>query len=176
MVFDNSDNLIKLVSLIKGQKFQYKPLKTEFSKLADIYVEDPWLSLVEKKADTDVTKQRNTTIMENILFEFNKAELQPQSQLTLDKVVLALKNNEQLSIELSAHSDSKGSDSYNLILSERRANSAKNYIISKGIDANRIIAKGYGESKLLNNCGNDVICSDDEHAINRRLEFKLIFK
>lgn len=176
MVFDNSDNLIKLVSLIKGKKFQYKPLKTEFSKLADIYVEDPWLSLVEKKAGTDVTKQSNTTIMENILFEFNKAELQPQSQLTLDKVVLALKNNEQLSIELSAHSDSKGSDSYNLILSERRANSAKNYIISKGIDANRIIAKGYGESKLLNNCGNDVICSDDEHAINRRLEFKLIFK
>lgn len=85
-------------------------------------------------------------------------------------------SNDKFNIELSAHSDSKGSDAYNLKLSEQRANSAKNYIISKGISAARITAKGYGESKLLNNCGNNVVCSEDEHAVNRRLEFKLTFK
>ena len=157
----------------------YKPLNTEQSKLSDIYVDDPWLSIIEKESRYGVTKTKpgtKQTIIENILFEFNKAELLPQSQLTLDKIVLAMQRNENFDIELSAHSDSKGSDAYNLKLSEQRAIASKNYIVSKGINANRIKAKGYGESKLLNNCANNVMCSDDEHAVNRRLEFILIFK
>jgi outer membrane protein OmpA-like peptidoglycan-associated protein len=174
LVFDNEDNLIKLVSLIKGHRFNYKPLSTEQSRFSDIYVDDPWLSIIEREVKSKKSGAAET-IIENILFEFNKAELQPQSQQTLDKVVLAMLSNQKFNIELSAHSDSKGGDAYNLKLSEQRANSAKAYIISKGIAADRITAKGYGESKLINNCGNNVICSDDEHAVNRRLEFKLIF-
>ncbi|MBL7934411.1 MAG: OmpA family protein, partial [Bacteroidia bacterium] len=173
LVFDNEDNLIKLVSTVKGHRFNYKPLSAEQSKLSEIYVDDPWLSIIEKD-EQDTKPGNNSTIVENILFEFNKANLQEQSKQTLDKVVLAMLSNEKFSIELSAHSDSKGSDTYNLKLSEQRANSAKNYIISKGVNATRIKAIGYGESKLINNCGNNVICSDDEHAVNRRLEFKLI--
>lgn len=176
LVFDNEENLIKIVSGVKGKKFQYRPLATEQSKFTDIYVDDPWLSIIEKEKSAVKKTGTSETIIENILFEFNKSELQEQSKQTLDKVVLAMLSNEQFNIELSAHSDSKGGDSYNLKLSEQRANSAKNYIISKGISASRITAKGYGETKLLNNCGNNVICSDDEHAVNRRLEFKLIFK
>jgi outer membrane protein OmpA-like peptidoglycan-associated protein len=176
LVFDNGENLIKLVSLVKGQRFNYKPLNTEQSKLSEIYVDDPWLSIIEKETNSKNKPGSNETIIENILFEFNKAELQPQSQLTLDKIVLAMRSNENFNIELSAHSDSKGSDAYNLKLSEQRAIASKNYIISKGINANRIKARGYGETKLLNNCGNNAICSDDEHAVNRRLEFILIFK
>lgn len=173
LVFDNEDNLIKMVSLVKGHKFNYKPLSTEQSLLSEIYVDDPWLSVMEreKNAKTNATE----TIVENILFEFNKAELLPQSQQTLDKVILAMTANKGFKIELSAHSDSKGSDAYNLKLSEQRAASAKAYIIGKGISADRITAKGYGETKLLNNCGNTAICSEDEHAVNRRLEFKLNF-
>jgi len=179
LVFDNEENLIKIVSNVKGNKFKYRPLSTEQSKFTDIYVDDPWLSIIEKESRQGVTKNKpgtSETIIENILFEFNKSELQEQSKQTLDKVVLAMLSNEQFSIELSAHSDSKGGDVYNLKLSEQRANSAKNYIISKGISGSRITAKGYGETKLINNCGNNVICSDDEHAVNRRLEFKLNFK
>lgn len=175
LVFDNEDNLIKLVSTVKGQRFNYKPLSAEQSKLSEIYVDDPWLSIIEKDGQNN-KPGNNATIVENILFEFNKANLQEQSKQTLDKVVLAMLSNEKFNIELSAHSDSKGSDTYNLKLSEQRANSAKNYILSKGVSAARIKAIGYGESKLINNCGNNVICSDDEHAVNRRLEFKLIFK
>lgn len=176
LVFDNEENLIKIVSGVKGKKFQYRPLATEQSKFTDIYVDDPWLSIIEKEKSAVKKTGTSETIIENILFEFNKSELQEQSKQTLDKVVLAMLSNEQFNIELSAHSDSKGGDSYNLKLSEQRANSTKNYIISKGISASRITAKGYGETRLLNNCGNNVICSDDEHAVNRRLEFKLIFK
>lgn len=176
LVFDNEENLIKIISGVKGKKFQYRPLATEQSKFTDIYVDDPWLSIIEKEKSAVKKTGTSETIIENILFEFNKSELQEQSKQTLDKVVLAMLSNEQFNIELSAHSDSKGGDSYNLKLSEQRANSTKNYIISKGISASRITAKGYGETRLLNNCGNNVICSDDEHAVNRRLEFKLIFK
>jgi outer membrane protein OmpA-like peptidoglycan-associated protein len=176
LVFDNQDNLIKLVSLVKGEQFNYKPLSTEQSKLSEIYVDDPWLSIIEKELNSKNKPGNKQTIIENILFEFNKAELQSQSQLTLDKIVLAMQSNQNFTIELSAHSDSKGSDAYNLKLSEQRAIASKNYIISKGINANRIKAKGFGETKLLNNCGNNSICSDDEHAVNRRLEFILIFK
>ena len=176
LVFDNADNLIKIVSQVKGQRFIYKPLEIELYRITEVYVDDPWLSIIEKE-NADKTKTGdNATIVENILFEFNKADLQEQSKQTLDKVVLAMKSNEKFNIELNAHSDSKGGDAYNLKLSEQRASTSKNYIISKGINANRIKSKGYGETKLLNNCGNGIICSDDEHAVNRRLEFKLIFK
>ena len=173
LVFDNEDNLIKLVSLVKGHKFNYKPLSTEQSLLSEVYVDDPWLSVMEREKRAKANASE--TIVENILFEFNKAELLPQSQQTLDKVILAMSINKDFKVELSAHSDSKGSDAYNLKLSEQRAASAKAYITSKGISPDRISAKGYGETKLLNNCGNSAICSEDEHAVNRRLEFKLNF-
>lgn len=170
LVYDNEDNLMKLVSLVKGNGFKYKPLATEQSKLSDIYIDDPWMAAINR------TKGKtNETIIENVLFEFNKSDLLQQSQQTLDKIIIVMNANLNFNVELSAHSDSKGSDAYNLKLSEQRANSAKNYIINKGIDTSRIKAIGYGESKLLNNCGNTAICSDDEHALNRRLEFKLIF-
>jgi outer membrane protein OmpA-like peptidoglycan-associated protein len=175
LVFDNADNLIKIVSQVKGKKFSYRPLDTEQNRLTEIYVDDPWLSIIEKENNARNKPGDNATIVENILFEFNKAELQEQSKQTLDKVVLAMLSNKKFNIELSAHSDSKGGDAYNLKLSEQRANTSKQYIISKGVDAERIKAKGYGETRLLNNCGNGVICSDDEHSVNRRLEFKLTF-
>jgi outer membrane protein OmpA-like peptidoglycan-associated protein len=175
LVFDNADNLIKVVSQIKGQKFNYKPLEVDKHRLTEIYVDDPWLKIIQLENASKNKPGDQATIVENILFEFNKAELQEPSKQTLDKVVLAMLSNKKFDIELSAHSDSKGSDSYNLKLSEQRARASKLYIISKGIDEMRINAKGYGETKLLNNCGNTSICSDDEHTVNRRLEFKLIF-
>ncbi len=172
LVFDNSQNLIKIVSTVKGTKFNYRPLATEQSRLTEMYVDDPWLAVINRKKGS--TKPI-AVIIENILFEFDKADLLPQSKQTLDKIILAMQLNKAFNVELGAHSDSKGSDAYNLKLSEQRADAAKNYIISSGIDADRIIAKGYGETKLINNCGNSILCSDDEHAVNRRLEFKLIF-
>ncbi len=175
MVFDNEDNLIKLVSLVKGKKFNYKPLSSEQSRIIEVFVDDPWLNLLDREIAAKKAAGSAETIVESILFEVNKTELLPQSLQTLDKVILAMQTNKNFNIELSAHSDSRGSDIQNMTLSQKRANSAKAYIVSKGIDSNRIIAKGYGETNLVNNCGNGVICSEDEHAMNRRVEFKISY-
>ena len=77
-------------------------------------------------------------------------------------------------IELSSHTDSQGRDSYNKELSQRRAESAKKWLVKKGIDSNRIKPVGYGETQILNRCANRVKCSDEEHRFNRRTEFKMI--
>ncbi len=175
MVFDNDENLIKIVFLVKGKKFNYKPLSSEQSRIVEIFVDDPWLTLLDREIAAKKAAGSTEIIIESILFDVNKADLLPQSLQTLDKVILAMQTNKNFNIELSAHSDSRGSDLQNMALSQKRANSAKEYIVSKGIDADRIIAKGYGETKLVNNCGNGIICSEDEHAVNRRVEFKISY-
>lgn len=171
MVYDNNDNLIKIVTLIKGGKFSYKPLSTEQSRISELYVDDPWLGMVDKKyKDADL---KDKVIVENILFDFNKADILPQASQTLDKVAMAMQLNPGITIELGAHTDSKGSDAYNLKLSQSRAANARQYLVQKGISENRITAIGYGETRLLNHCDNKTTCPEEEHAANRRLEFRL---
>jgi outer membrane protein OmpA-like peptidoglycan-associated protein len=85
-----------------------------------------------------------------------------------------LKKYPDMKIELSSHTDARGKDDYNMDLSQKRAESAKTWIVAKGISADRIVAKGYGESKLLNRCTNGVECTEEEHQLNRRTEFKIL--
>jgi outer membrane protein OmpA-like peptidoglycan-associated protein len=77
-------------------------------------------------------------------------------------------------IELSSHTDAQGSDKYNERLSQRRAQSAVDWLIDRGVDPKRLVARGYGESVILNQCVNGVTCTDDEHRVNRRTEFKIL--
>ncbi|MCX7745152.1 MAG: OmpA family protein [Flavobacteriales bacterium] len=112
--------------------------------------------------------------LDNIYYDYNKWDIRPDAAIELDKLVKIMQENPEINIELSSHTDSRGKDKYNMTLSQNRAQSAVNYIISKGIDASRIYAKGYGESKLLNRCGNGVQCSEEEHQLNRRTEFKVV--
>ncbi|MNR02849.1 Outer membrane porin F precursor [compost metagenome] len=83
-------------------------------------------------------------------------------------------DNPTIWIELGSHTDSRGKDNYNLDLSQKRAESAVQYIISRGINKNRLTAKGYGETQLLNKCANGVNCTEEEHQLNRRTEFKIV--
>ncbi len=106
-----------------------------------------------------------------IFYKSNSYELTHESTEELDRVVIVLKDNPGLMIELGAHTDSKGSDEFNQQLSEFRAKSVYNYLISKNIAPERLKFKGYGESKILNRCLNDVECSDEEHQLNRRTEY-----
>jgi outer membrane protein OmpA-like peptidoglycan-associated protein len=108
-----------------------------------------------------------------ILYDFNKWDLRPESIKELDKLIAYMKTTD-LKVELSSHTDSRGIDAYNEWLSQQRSNSCVNYIISKGISPDRIIAKGYGEYKLKNRCTNDIECSDEEHQQNRRTELKIV--
>ncbi|MOA04792.1 Photosystem I chlorophyll a apoprotein A2 [compost metagenome] len=112
--------------------------------------------------------------LDNIYYDSGKWNLRAKSKTELNKLIEILKENPTIKIELSSHTDSRGSDLSNLTLSQRRAKSAVDYIISKGIAKSRIIAKGYGETKLLNKCTNGVKCSDKDHQVNRRTEFAIL--
>lgn len=113
-------------------------------------------------------------VLKNILYDFDKSNIRPDAALILDNVVTIMKENPSLKIELSSHTDSRGNDKYNMSLSQRRAESAVQYLVSQGISKSRLIAKGFGESRLLNNCGNNVNCSEEAHQENRRTEIKVL--
>lgn len=112
--------------------------------------------------------------LQDILYDFNSDKLTEQSKVNLQVLVAMMKKSENLTIAINAHTDSRGSDEYNLDLSQRRAQSVVNFLIENGIDSARLVAKGYGETQLLNRCANGVKCSDEEHQLNRRTTFKVL--
>jgi len=112
--------------------------------------------------------------LENIYYDFDQSYIREDAGDELDKLIKILKENPTIEIELGSHTDSRGNDAYNMALSQRRADAAVQYIVDIGdIDPHRIKAKGYGETRLLNRCKNGVGCSEEEHQMNRRTEFKI---
>lgn len=123
------------------------------------------IELNQKKAEI----KENTIAIENIYFDFNKASIKTESTLSLNKILTVLNDNPEMKITINAHTDTRGSDKYNMILSNKRAEEAKTYLISKGINSDRLEAKGYGETKPLSNCKSN--CSQTEFDADRRVEF-----
>jgi outer membrane protein OmpA-like peptidoglycan-associated protein len=107
--------------------------------------------------------------LNNVFFDLDKYNLRPESFVELDRVVKLMKENPTIEIELSAHTDSRASDDYNLKLSDNRARSVREYIISKGIDPSRMTSIGYGESRPI--APND---TEENMQLNRRVEFKIV--
>lgn len=119
--------------------------------------------------------ERGTVIpLDNILWDYNSSAVNAGSKAELDKVLQYMQDYPTMMIELGSHTDSRGKNPYNKALSERRAASAVKYIVSKGVPKNRIVSKGYGEENLKNRCADGVDCSEDEHQVNRRTEFKIL--
>lgn len=129
--------------------------------------------ILEKQLYLDPIAINKPIRLENIYYDFDKADIRADAAIELDKLVKIMQDNPTIWIELGSHTDSRGNDQYNQWLSQRRANSAVQYIIDRGIAKNRITAKGYGESQLLNECTNGVKCTEAEHQLNRRTEFKI---
>ena len=118
-----------------------------------------------------------TVIMiQDINYDFSKSGIRRGAVAELDELLTMLALNPTMKIELSAHTDSRGSNRYNERLANQRAASAKQYLVARGIAAKRITAVGYGENQLLNGCRDKVKCSDAQHAENRRLEIKVVEK
>lgn len=111
--------------------------------------------------------------IENVYFDLDKDNIRPDAALELDKVVAFILEHPGITVELGSHTDARGSDKYNLELSDRRAKSSRQYIVSKGVSEDAITYKGYGETELTNKCGNGVKCSEKEHEQNRRTEIKI---
>ena len=112
--------------------------------------------------------------IEHINYGFDSDKILPDAAFILDKVVNMVKQYTDLEIRVESHTDSKGSDEYNLKLSKERATSAFKYLVSKGIDPLKIEYSGFGETQLLNQCSNGVECTEEEHAINRRSIIKIV--
>lgn len=112
-----------------------------------------------------------------IYFDYDKFDITPLAIEELSKVVFIMQKFPNIRIKIEAHTDSRGKDAYNLKLSDNRAKSTRDYIISQGIDAARIeSAIGYGETRLINKCKNGVKCTEEEHLMNRRSDFIIIQK
>ncbi|MDF1695000.1 MAG: OmpA family protein [Saprospiraceae bacterium] len=111
--------------------------------------------------------------LDNIYYNFNKWNIRDDAKPTLDSLATILLNNPQINVQLSSHTDCRADDQYNSILSQKRAESAVEYMVSKGVPRDRLTAKGYGESQLAVNCNCDD-CTEEEHQINRRTTFKIL--
>src|SRR5690606_26488033 len=112
--------------------------------------------------------------LDKIYFDFNKSKIRDDAATTLNVLVDLMKKYPSMEIEIASHTDARGNDQYNLELSQHRATSTLEYLVSQGIDRNRLKSKGYGETQPLNKCIKEGICSEDEYDINRRCEFKIL--
>lgn len=110
----------------------------------------------------------------NILYEFNRFDLTTESIDELDKIAILLNTTSDFKLEIIAHTDARGPAEYNLKLSKKRAKAAFDYLVSKGVDENKLTMNGKGETELLIDCGEN--CSEEDHAKNRRSEFRVINK
>ena len=109
-----------------------------------------------------------------IFYELGSARLTPASKKTIDETLLPLMKDSKVNVEIMSHTDSRGNDTFNQALSQQRAQSVVNYLVSKGIPRSRLAARGYGETRLTNRCSNGVECSEAQHQKNRRTEFRVV--
>lgn len=116
----------------------------------------------------------NTFVLQNIFYDRDDYHIRPDAVAALDSLVAMMERYPGMRVELAAYTDSRASTEYNLILSNRRAASAADYLIDKGIGVERITAIGYGESRLLNRCADGVDCTEEEHQQNRRTEVRIL--
>lgn len=173
LITDAKNRVIKRLVRGLGGEFKIQLLDLEKTTLTEYQVNDPWLNVLKLK---NTASADNITIREKINYALNAYKPEAEGYRVLDKVIQIMKDNPKLIIRISSHTDSRGNDKHNMQLSEKRAKFAYDYIVSKGIDAGRLSYAGYGESKLLNHCGNNVKCSEQEHAENRRTEFEIRVK
>ena len=186
----NKKGFIELIDLAENDELVFKCDKEDFITVRSSFsMEGKTIpeSLLKKEM-TDTTFQVTITMdrpeigkeisklyeINSIYYDLDKAEIRPDAAEELDKIVQFLSDNTQMNLELGAHTDARASTGYNLKLSQRRAESAVNYIIRRGITKDRIKPKGYGESQLINECSDGVECPEEMHQQNRRTEFKII--
>ncbi len=112
--------------------------------------------------------------LSTIYFDLNKYNIRPDAEIEIQKVIVAMEKYPSLKIKVNAHTDSRGNDAYNLWLSQQRAESTVNYMVSKGISRDRLEGEGFGEKLLLNECDDGIRCSREKHQLNRRSEFIIL--
>lgn len=138
--------------------------------------EERKIANLKKKAAEEKAKLINqfTETLDRIEFEFDSAKLNSISEETISQLITLLNRYPGLVVEVSSHTDSRGSSAYNLALSKKRLKNTIDYILSSNIDATKVIGKAFGEEQLINECDNQTKCSEAKHSENRRSEIKII--
>lgn len=188
-LFDANLNLLKefesdeegkyTVSLLKDREYYLRGEKDGYlTNEIRVSGKEPLPELI-LKLDPKMQKLNQGTDLAKIFgliiyFDFDQYAITPEAEVELAKIIEVMQENENIAIEIGSHTDSRQSATYNLQLSKLRANSTMKYMILKGISSKRLKAKGYGESKLVNDCKDGIPCTDEEHQKNRRSEFLII--
>lgn len=198
VVYNNADEAVYQFFSDEAGVFSYETLCEESSFRAvasKAYYKDGEQSFAINKNNVDTPKITLTLVPDEpeivvadvgtdlfelldlnpIYFDFDKSFIRPDAEIELQKVIDYLNKYTTVKIDVRSHTDSRGSDSYNLSLSQRRNKATREYIIEKGgISPDRISGRGYGETRLINRCYNLIQCEDWEHQQNRRSEFIVI--
>lgn len=164
---------------LRGTRKAYIPQDVEFSTDKEGQISHNIYLTLESYADVEARVKENEKgevqiQLEKIYFDFNKSSIREDAGTTLNVLVDLMKKYPQMEVEVSAHTDARGKDQYNLELSKKRASSTMEYLVSKGIDENRLKCIGYGEMQPLNECDRVGICSEEEYDVNRRCEFTIL--
>ena len=171
--------------LIIAEKTGFQPRRTELSlknidlsRLNNVDFTLPGPSATAQ-AQEEMSSRRPLAegvviVLDNIYYDFNQAVIRKGQARDLEALASLMKQYPEMEIELGAHTDSRGSADYNLELSKQRAEAAKFFLVSKGIDPNRVMTKGYGESIPRNGCVDGVNCTESEYQFNRRTEVKVL--
>lgn len=199
-IADSKGRIYKVVDMMGG-KFSFKILEVDKMLIGEFVVDDPTLKIAEIKKEKELKKnlkpepkikepvkpkepvkseepeeesEMTVTIVENIYYAYGDYAIGEEGKAILDKAADAMIDYPKLIMEISSHTDSQSSSEFNMALSKKRAQTAVDYLITKrGISRTRLKAIGYGETRLLNKCEDGVECTDAEHKINRRTEFKI---
>lgn len=131
------------------------------------------VSAIKVKIDKGVDIA-NVIKFNQIYFDLDKSDIRKDAKVELEKIVEVLKTYPKIKIEIGSHTDARQHRKYNKILSQKRAEATLNYLVKRGISKSRFTAKGYGESKLVNQCADGIICSEKEHQQNRRSSFIIV--
>ena len=183
IVGDKADYLFKIEPnkkyKIRGTRKAYIPQDVEFSTDSEGKVQHNIYLTLESYADAEERVKENEkgdvqVQLDKIYFDFDKSDIRTDAATTLNVLVDLMIKYPSMEVEVSAHTDARGKDQYNLDLSKRRAASTLEYLVSKGIERNRLKSVGYGEMQPLNKCDKEGICEDEEYDINRRCEFTIL--
>ena len=168
--FSLAVNCLQKLTRVNGDKQDFESDVFEMNSDFSFDNETVVLELMPLRVDA----VREELVIEPIYFDFDESFIRLDAQLDIKKVITYLNKYPNTKLVIESHTDSRATKLYNQQLSEKRAQETKAYLVTKGIAENRMIAKGFGESKLVNDCGDGVACSKAAHQLNRRSEFKII--
>lgn len=176
VITDNEGNYHFMLD--SASAYELSVVKTGFSSVSAINISTTGITANSLRRDVymEQAELNKPVVLENIYFDLNKADIRQDAAAELAKLVKLMEDNPTWRVEISSHTDARASDGYNMKLSQRRAASVMNYLVSRGIGRERLTAKGYGESKLMNRCADNVPCTEEDHQLNRRTAFTILDK